>query len=106
MRYAVNKDGFISNIIIVEENQKIEMENALGAILEDASIYGLQIGDFWVEGKGWTRNIDGEQHILQPLTPNDWSQYQSLSDELETLKATSIEEDELNDAYMSGVNSI
>ena len=83
MRYAVNKDGFITNVIIADEAQKVELEAGLGAVLEDASVYGLQIGDLWVEGKGWTRNQDGEQYTLEPLTPEDWSQYQALSNELE-----------------------
>lgn len=83
MRYAVNKNGFIENVIIADEAQKAELEEALGAVLEDASVYGLQIGDLWVEGKGWTRNRDGEQYTLEPLSPEDWSQYQALSNELE-----------------------
>ena len=83
MRYAVNKHGFIENVIIADEAQKAELEAGLGAVLEDASVYGLQIGDLWVEGKGWTRNRDGEQYTLEPLGPEDWSQYQALSNELE-----------------------
>lgn len=83
MRYAVNKDGFITNVIVADEAQKAELEAGLGAVLEDASVYGLQIGDLWVEGKGWTRNRDGEQVTLEPLGPEDWGQYQALSNELE-----------------------
>ena len=83
MRYAVNKDGFITNMIVADEAQKAELEVGLGAVLEDASVYGLQIGDLWVEGKGWTRNRDGEQYTLEPLNPEEWSQYQTLSSELE-----------------------
>lgn len=83
MRYAVNKDGFIANVIVAKETQKAEMEAALGAVLEDASIYGLQPGDLWVEGKGWTRNEDGEQVTLEILPTEERSQYQALSDELE-----------------------
>ena len=83
MRYAVNKDGFITNVIVAKETQKAEMEAALGAVLEDASIYGLQPGDLWVEGKGWTRNEDGEQVTLEILPNEERSQYQALSDELE-----------------------
>lgn len=83
MRYAVNKDGFITNVIVAKEAQKAEMEAALGAVLEDASIYGLQPGDLWVEGKGWTRNEDGEQVTLEILPTEERSQYQALSNELE-----------------------
>lgn len=87
MRYAVNKDGFITNVIVAKPEQKEELEADLGAVLEDASVYGLQIGDMWVEGKGWTRNRDGEQVTLEPLNPEEWSQYQALSDELEEQQA-------------------
>lgn len=83
MRFAVNKDGFITNVIVAKPEQKEEMEAALGAVLEDASVYGLQFGDLWVDGKGWTRNIDGEQVILEVLPQEERSQYQALSDELE-----------------------
>lgn len=83
MRYAVNKDGFITNVIVAKETQKAEMEAALGAVLEDASIYGLQPGDLWVEGKGWTRNEDGEQVTMEILPNEERSQYQALTDELE-----------------------
>ena len=87
MRFAVNTNGFIENVIVAEEGQKKELEAGLGAVLKDASVYGLQIGDLWVEGKGWTRNRDGEQFTLEPLTPEEWSQYQALSDELEEQQA-------------------
>lgn len=83
MRYAVNKDGFITNVIVAKETQKAEMEAALGAVLEDASIYGLQPGDLRVDGKGWTRNLDGEQVVLEVLPEEDRSQYKALADELE-----------------------
>lgn len=106
MRFAVNEDGFITNVIVANESQKEELEAALGAVLEDASIYGLTMGDLWVEGKGWTRNRDGEQYTLEPLELEDWSQYQALSDELEEVKATSVSESELNAAYVEGVNSL
>lgn len=113
MRYAVNKDGFITNVIVAEPTQKEELEAALGAVLEDASIYGLTMGDLWVDGKGWTRNRDGEQYVLEVLPEEDWKQYQSLSDEnealtneLEEVKATAVTIEELNAAYAEGVNSL
>lgn len=86
MRFAVNNDGFIENIIIANSDQKSKLETSLGVILEDASIYGLQIGDLWVDGKGWTRNVDGEQYTLEPLTKEEFIQYQSLVDEVATLE--------------------
>ena len=87
MRFAVNKDGFITNVIVAKPEQKEEMEAALGAVLEDASVYGLQFGDLWVAGNGWTRNIDGEQVTLEILPTEERSQYQALSDELEEQQA-------------------
>lgn len=87
MRFAVNKDGFITNVIVAKPEQKEELETALGVILEDASVYGLTTGDLWVEGKGWTRNIDGEQTVLEILPTEERSQYQALSDELEEQQA-------------------
>ena len=86
MRFAINRAGFIENIIISDPEQKEELESSLHAILEDASIYGLQIGDLWVEGKGWTRNIDGEQISLEPLTQEEWCQYQDLVDQVTVLE--------------------
>lgn len=106
MRYAVNKDGFIINVIVAKPEQKEELEVGLGAVLEDASVYGLTFGDMWVEGKGWTRNMNGEQVALEPLSEEEVCQYQVLADELEALKATAITEEELSAAYDEGVNSL
>ena len=106
MRYAINKDGFITNVIVARPEQKKELEAALGAVLEDASIYGLQAGDLWVDGKGWTRNEDGEQVVLEVLPQEERSQYQALADELEDLKQNSVRTDELENAYEEGVQSL
>lgn len=106
MRFAVNRDGFIENVIVANEDQKEELEAGLGAVLEDASIYGLQTGDLWVDGKGWTRNRDGEQYILEPLTQEEWNQYQALVDELDNIKSTSVSVEELEEAYYEGVQSL
>lgn len=100
MRFAVNNDGFITNVIVANEDQKAELEVGLSAVLEDASIYGLQIGDLYVEGKGWTRNRDGEQYTLEPLTQEEWSQYQSLTDEVATLTETVTALEEENAALL------
>lgn len=87
MRFAVNKDGFVTNVIVADMAQKAELEAALGAVLEDASICGLAVGDLWVAGKGWTRNVDGEQVVLEILPQEERSRYQELSDELEEQQA-------------------
>lgn len=106
MRFAVNKAGFITNIIVAKPEQQEELEAALDAVLEDASIYGLQRGDLWVKSKGWTRNIDGERVVLEMLPRTERTQYQALSDELNDLKANSVTIEELEDAYDEGVQSL
>lgn len=63
MRYAVVKNNIVENIIVAKEENKEEMETLLGAILIDASVYNLQIGDMKVNNN-WTRNDEGEQVIL------------------------------------------
>ena len=63
MRYAVVKNNIVENVIVSKEENKEEMETLLGAILIDASIYNLQIGDMKVNDN-WTRNDEGEQVIL------------------------------------------
>jgi aconitase B len=91
---------------VAKPEQKEELEVALDAVLEDASIYGLQRGDLWVKGKGWTRNVNGEQIVLEGLPHEERSQYQALSDELDDLKANSVTIEELEDAYDDGVQSL
>lgn len=65
MKFAVlSKDRlFVENLIVAKEEQKEEMETALGRVLMDASPLGMAIGDFW-NGRNWTRNVDGEQVVL------------------------------------------
>lgn len=63
MKFAVCKDSFITNIIIAEHQQKEELETALNAVLIDTTHCNVSIGDFW-NGENWTRNIDGEQIII------------------------------------------
>ena len=84
MRFAVIKDNLVTNLIVAAEGQQAELETALGARLEDVG----------------TRNQDGEQVVLEALTPEEKTKYQALSDELEGLKA------DLSAAYTEGVNSI
>ena len=101
MRFAVIKDNLVTNLIVAAEGQQAELETALGARLEDAAGYGLTMGDLWIPERGvWTRNRDGEQVVLESLTPEEKTKYQAISDELEGLK------DGLSAAYTEGVNSI
>ena len=54
MRYAVVKNNIVENVIVAKEENKEEMETLLGAILIDASVYNLQIGDMKVNDN-WTQ---------------------------------------------------
>lgn len=65
MRFAVlsQNQEFVDNVIVAREDQKEEMEAALGRVLMDAAPLGLTVGDFF-NGAAWTRNIDGEQVVL------------------------------------------
>ena len=101
MRFAVIKENLVTNLIVAAEGQQAELETALSARLEDAAGFGLTMGDLWIPERGvWARNQDGEQVVLEPLTPEEKTKYQALSDELEGLK------DDLSAAYTEGVNSI
>ena len=66
MTYAVKKDDFIVNMIVAHSSQVEELGTALGAELIDPKKYGLTIGDYW-NGTNWTRNVDGEQVVLEPV---------------------------------------
>ena len=70
MRFAVlsQNQEFVDNVIVAREDQKEEMEAALGRVLMDAAPLGLTVGDFY-NGAAWTRNIDGEQ-VLLPIGDN------------------------------------
>ena len=70
MRFAVLTEDqeFVDNVIVANEDQKEELEAALGRTLMDAAPLGLTVGDFY-NGAAWTRNIDGEQVAL-PLDAN------------------------------------
>lgn len=68
MTYAVRKNNVIVNMIVAHESQREELEDTLGALLIDPTELGLTIGDFW-NGVSWTRNIDGEQVVLEPVVP-------------------------------------
>ena len=63
MKFAVVKNDMVENVIVANESQKEELENALSAELVDVQPFNLQIGDLRV-GDNWTRNQDGEQIVL------------------------------------------
>lgn len=65
MQFAVLSadQQFVDNVIVANENQKEELEAALGRTLLDAAPLGLTVGDYY-NGASWTRNVDGEQVSL------------------------------------------
>ena len=81
MIFAVIKNNLVTDVIVAKENQKAELESALGATLRGTSLEGLMIGD-WLCGGVWTRNVNGEQ-ITLPLPTIDYEQYyNALTEEL------------------------
>ena len=72
MRFAVlNAAGdMVDNVIVAAENQKDEMEAALGRTLVDAAPLGLLPGDLKA-GDAWPRNVDGEQTTLPIETASE-----------------------------------
>ena len=69
MRFAVLTEDqeFVDNVIVANEDQKEELEAALGRTLLDAAPLGLTVGDYF-NGANWTRNVDGEQVTLPIVT--------------------------------------
>ena len=100
--YAVVQHDMVENVIVLNENQIQEFETALSAEIVNALPYGLCIGDLRVGGK-WTRNINGVQTILEPITPQQQTDYTNLRDDLR-YKTAVLEEAEA--ALTEGVESI
>ena len=100
--YAIVRDNYVDNVIVLNEEQIDEMTAALNAEMVDALPYGLCIGDLRVGGK-WTRNINGVQTVLEPITPQQQTDYTSLRDDLR-YKTAVLEDAEA--ALTEGVESI
>ena len=81
--YAIVRDNYVDNVIVLNEEQIDEMAAALNAEMVDALPYGLCQGDLRVGGN-WTRNINGVQTILEPITPQQQTDYAGLRDEVES----------------------
>ena len=80
--YAIVRDNYVDNVIVLNEEQIDEMAAALNAEMVDALPLGLCQGDLRVGGN-WTRNINGVQTILEPITPQQQTDYAGLRDEVE-----------------------
>ncbi len=101
-RYAVVKDNMVENIIVLNAGQTEDFGAAINAELVNALPLGLCQGDLRVGGQ-WTRNINGVQTILEPITPQQQTDYAGLRDEVEA-QAELLEAAEA--ALTEGVESI
>lgn len=98
MIYAVRMGDFITNTIVASEDQKAELEAALNAELINTAECNLEIDDFW-NGVAWTRNVNGEQVVVD-TTPV----YEPSTDErLDALEESNAEMTEALDMILSGV---
>ena len=80
--YAVVQHDMVENVIVLNENQIEEFEMVLNSEIVNALPYGLCRGDLRVGGN-WTRNLNGVQVVLEPLTPQQQTDYAGLRDEVE-----------------------
>lgn len=80
--YAIVQHDYVENVIVLNAEQVPEFEAALNAELVNALPYGLCPGDLRVGGN-WTRNLNGEQVVLQPITPQQQTDYAGLRDKVE-----------------------
>ncbi len=96
MTYAVAKNNIVENMIVAHESQRGELEEALGAELMDPTEYGLTIGDYW-NGENWTRNVDGEQVVLEPIEPTP-----STEERVAALEETTSQQGEILNILLSG----
>ena len=78
-KYAVlDGAGFVVNVIVCKPAQAEEMAAALGAELTDALPLGLCPGDRRRQDGEFTRNLDGVETVLQPLTPQAQEDFSTL----------------------------
>lgn len=98
MKYAIRMGDFITNIIIANEGQKEELETALSATLINTAECAVQIGDYW-NGENWTRNVDGEQVVVDTTPVVETP----IEDRVSALEATTAE---MAEAIKEGVNDV
>lgn len=100
--YAVVIENIVKNVIVLNDNQINEFEKILNAKLIDALPLGLCIGDMKV-GDNWTRNLNGIQTILEPITPQQQTDYGNLVSDL-SIKTYLVEQ--VESSLNNGVESI
>lgn len=71
---ALVSGNIVKRVIVLSEKKKEQMEKTLNCEIVDAKTFGLQMGDLRT-ARGWTRNVNGEQTILQPLPQKDYDTF-------------------------------
>ena len=71
---AIVRNEMVENLIVLDEEQKAELEVAMGCEIVDARPYGLIVGDLRTAA-GWTRNAGGEQTLLPLLEQESYDSY-------------------------------
>lgn len=100
--FAIVNNNLVENVIVLDGDQLTEMESALDSELVDALPLGLCKGDQRVGGV-WTRNLNGEQVVLEEIDVEQQSDYKTLVNDLEE-KSFIVNNSE--SAFTEGVNSI
>lgn len=84
---AVIINNKVENLITLNEAQIEELSTALNCEIIDAKPYGLSIGDTLTE-EGWTREVDGEQIVLELLDPEYYDSLSVAEKEITQLEKT------------------
>ena len=100
--FAIVNNNLVENVIVLDGDQLTEMESALDSELVDALPLGLCKGDQRIGGV-WTRNLNGEQVVLEEIDVEQQSDYKTLVNDLEE-KSFIVNNSE--SAFTEGVNSI
>lgn len=100
--FAIVNNNLVENVIVLDGDQLIEMESVLNSELVNALPLGLCKGDQRVGGV-WTRNLNGEQVVLEEIDVEQQSDYKTLVNDLEE-KSFIVNNSE--SAFTEGVNSI
>lgn len=72
---AIVKNDIVAGLLVINEEQIEEMQAALGCEIVDAGPYGLIEGDLRT-ARGWTRNVGGEQIVLELQNEEERKSYE------------------------------